>query len=127
MTGRYCADAIVTCGRCTLVSTLEVIPVGGRLEGKVALVTGAAMGQGKSHCQRLAEEGADIIALDLCENLESVEYPLGSPADLDHTASLVEATGQRIFSAKADVRERDQLRDAIGKGVAELGKGLRIV
>jgi SDR family mycofactocin-dependent oxidoreductase len=99
----------------------------GRLDGKVAVVTGAAMGQGKSHCQRLAEEGADIIALDLCENLDSVEYPLGSPADLEHTVSLVEATGQRIFSAKADVRERDQLRDAIGKGVAELGKGLHIV
>jgi SDR family mycofactocin-dependent oxidoreductase len=99
----------------------------GRLDGKVAVVTGAAMGQGKSHCQRLAEEGADIIALDLCENLDTVEYPLGSKADLDHTVSLVEAAGQRIFAAKADVRERDQLRDALGKGVAELGKGLHIV
>ncbi len=99
----------------------------GRLDGKVAVVTGAAMGQGKSHCQRLAEEGADIIALDLCENLDTVEYPLGSKADLDHTVSLVEATGQRIFAAKADVRERGQLRDALGKGVAELGKGLHIV
>ena len=88
----------------------------GRLDGKVAVVTGAAMGQGKSHCQRLAEEGADIIALDLCENLDTVEYPVGSKADLDHTVSLVEATGQRIFAAKADVRERGQLRDALGKG-----------
>jgi SDR family mycofactocin-dependent oxidoreductase len=99
----------------------------GRLDGKVAVVTGAAMGQGKSHCQRFAEEGADIIALDLCENLDTVEYPLGSKADLDHTVSLVEATGQRIFAAKADVRERDQLREALAKGVAELGKGLHIV
>jgi SDR family mycofactocin-dependent oxidoreductase len=106
---------------------LEVSPVGGRLEGKVALVTGAAMGQGKSHCQRLAEEGADIIAVDLCENIDTVEYPLGSPADLADTVAKVEATGQRIFSAKADVRERDQLREAVGKGVAELGKGLHVV
>ncbi len=85
------------------------------------------MGQGKSHCQRLAEEGADIIAVDLCENIDTVEYPLGSPADLEDTVAKVEATGQRIFSAKADVRERDQLREAVGKGVAELGKGLHIV
>ena len=56
--------------------------MGGRLEGKVALVTGAARGQGKSHCIRLAEEGAHIIAVDLCENIDTVRYPLGSPEDL---------------------------------------------
>jgi SDR family mycofactocin-dependent oxidoreductase len=100
--------------------------MGGRLDGKVALITGAARGQGKSHCIRLAEEGADIIAVDLCENLDTVAYPLGSPADLADTVAQVEATGRRIFSAKADVRERDQLRDAVGKGVGELG-GLHIV
>lgn len=99
----------------------------GRLDGKVAVVTGAARGQGKSHCIRLAEEGADIIALDLCENIDTVRYPLGSPEDLADTVAQVEATGQRIFSAKADVRERDQLREAVDKGVAELGKGLHIV
>jgi len=94
----------------------------GRLAGKVAFVTGAARGQGKSHCIRLAEEGADVIAVDLCENLDTVNYPLGSPDDLADTVARVEATGRRIFAAKADVREREQLREALGKGMAEFGR-----
>ncbi|MGD9701269.1 MAG: mycofactocin-coupled SDR family oxidoreductase [Acidimicrobiia bacterium] len=101
--------------------------MGGRLDGKVALVTGAARGQGKSHCIRLAEEGANVIAVDLLEDIDTVRYPLGSPADMADTVAQVEATGRKIFSAKADVRERDQLRDAVGKGVAEFGGGLDIV
>jgi SDR family mycofactocin-dependent oxidoreductase len=100
--------------------------MGGRLEGKVALVTGAARGQGKSHCIRLAEEGAQVIAVDLLEQIDTVAYPLGSQEDMDDTVAQVEATGQKIFAAKADVRFRDQLADAVGKGVAEFG-GLDIV
>jgi len=100
--------------------------VGGRLEGKVALVTGAARGQGKSHCIRLAEEGADIIAVDLCENIDTVRYPLGSDADLADTVAHVEKTGRRIVASKADVRDRAVLKAAVDAGVAELG-GLHIV
>lgn len=98
----------------------------GRLDGKVALVTGAARGQGKSHCIRLAEEGANIIAVDILEPIDTVRYPLGSQEDMDDTVAQVEATGQKIVAVKADVRERDQLRAAVEAGVAELG-GLNIV
>ncbi len=93
----------------------------GRVEGKVALVTGAARGQGRSHAVRLAEEGADIIAVDLGHNLETVNYPLGSVEDLKETARLVEALDRRIVTVQADVRERSQLTAAIEQGVAELG------
>lgn len=95
--------------------------MGGRLDGKVALITGAARGQGRAHAVRLAEEGADIIAVDLCGQMGSVAYPQGSEADLAETASLVEALGRRIVARKADVRERDQLRAAVTAGLAELG------
>jgi SDR family mycofactocin-dependent oxidoreductase len=93
----------------------------GRLEGKVALITGAARGQGRSHAIRLAEEGADIIAVDLCDQMDSVAYPQGSAADLAETVSKVEALDRRIVARKADVRERGQLRDAVAAGLAELG------
>jgi SDR family mycofactocin-dependent oxidoreductase len=96
--------------------------MGGRLAGKVALVTGAARGQGKSHSIRLAEEGANVIAVDLLEQIETVEYPLGSDDDMADTVAQVEATGQRIMAMKADVRFREQLADAVGKGVAEFGR-----
>ena len=95
--------------------------MGGRLEGKVALITGAARGQGKSHCIRLAEEGANIIAVDLCENMDTVRYPLGSQEDLDDTIKHVEATGQRIIATKADVRDRVALKAAVDAGVADFG------
>jgi SDR family mycofactocin-dependent oxidoreductase len=94
----------------------------GRLQGKVALVTGAARGQGKSHCIRFAEEGAHVIAVDILEQLPTVRYPMGSDADLADTVAQVEATGQRILAMKADVRFREQLADAVGKGVAEFGR-----
>ena len=100
--------------------------MGDRLQGKVALITGAARGQGKSHCIRLAEEGANIIAVDLCENMDTVRYPLGSDADLADTVAQVEATGQRIIATKADVRDRVGLKAAVDAGVAEFG-GLHIV
>jgi SDR family mycofactocin-dependent oxidoreductase len=94
----------------------------GRVQGKVAFVTGAARGQGRSHAVRLAEEGADIIAVDLCRDIETLGYPLAKPEDLDETAKLVEKTGRGIVTAQADVREAAQLREALERGIAEFGK-----
>jgi len=94
----------------------------GRVEGKVAFVTGAARGQGRSHAVRLAEEGAHIIAVDLCHDLETIGYPLARPEDLDETARLVEKTGQGVVTAQADVREAAQLRTALQSGISEFGK-----
>src|SRR5260370_16521816 len=98
------------------------MPMTGRVAGKVALVTGAARGQGRSHALRLAEEGADIIAVDICEQIESNPYPLSTEADLAETAQQVEKLGQRIVTVKADVRERSQLRDAVSAGMAQLDR-----
>jgi SDR family mycofactocin-dependent oxidoreductase len=94
----------------------------GRVQGKVAFVTGAARGQGRSHAVRLAEEGADIIAVDICRDIETIGYPLARPEDLDETARLVEKTGQGVVTAQADVREAAQLRAALEDGLAEFGK-----
>ncbi|MFD8493809.1 mycofactocin-coupled SDR family oxidoreductase [Amycolatopsis sp. NPDC059657] len=94
----------------------------GRVEGKVVLITGAARAQGRSHAVRLAEEGADIIAIDICANVESPEYDLATEEDLQETVRLVEKTGQRIVAKVADVRDRVGLQAAIDEGVAELGK-----
>jgi SDR family mycofactocin-dependent oxidoreductase len=94
----------------------------GRVSGKVAFVTGAARGQGRSHAIRLAEEGADIIAIDLCEDIPSIGYAMATPEDLEETAQYVEKTGQRIVTAKADVRDAAQLRAALDEGIAEFGK-----
>jgi SDR family mycofactocin-dependent oxidoreductase len=93
----------------------------GRLEGKVAFITGAARGQGRSHAVRLAEEGADIIAIDICAQIESNPYPLSTPEDLAETVQLVEKLDRRIVAHQADVRDREQLRQAVQAGVAELG------
>jgi SDR family mycofactocin-dependent oxidoreductase len=94
----------------------------GRVQGKVAFVTGAGRGQGRSHAVRLAEEGADIIAVDLCHDIDSLAYSLSTPDDLKETVRLVEAQDRRIVAVQADVRERTQLRDVIERGIAELGK-----
>jgi len=94
----------------------------GRVADKVAFITGAARGQGRSHALRLAEEGADIIAVDLCEDIDTIGYPMARPEDLDETATLVEKTGRRIVTAQADVREAAQLKSALDNGLAELGK-----
>lgn len=94
----------------------------GRVEGKVVLISGAARGQGRSHARVLASEGADIIALDLCEDIETNEYPLARPEDLDETARLVEKEGRKAYTAIVDVRDRAGLAAAIDAGVAELGK-----
>jgi SDR family mycofactocin-dependent oxidoreductase len=93
----------------------------GRLEGKVAFITGAARGQGRAHAVRLAAEGADIIAVDICEQMPSVAYGMGTAEDLAETTARVEALDRRILSRKADVRDFQQLSDVVAEGVAELG------
>jgi len=92
-----------------------------RLEGRVAFVTGAARGQGRAEALRLAEEGADVIAVDLCRQLESVVYPMSTKDDLDETVDLVKGLGRRIVAAEADVRDVDALQQAFDRGVTELG------
>jgi len=91
-------------------------------EDKVVLVTGAARGQGKSHCVRFAEEGASIIAVDLLEQIDTVGYPLGSEADLADTIAKVEALDARIQTHKTDVRAREQLQAAVDATIAEFGR-----
>ena len=93
----------------------------GKLEGKVAFITGAARGQGRSHAIRLAEEGADIIAVDICAQIDTVPYPMASPEDLAETVKAVEALDRRIVARQADVRDEAGLRAAFQAGVAELG------
>ena len=94
----------------------------GRVEGKVAFITGAGRGQGSSHAVRLAEEGADIIAVDILEDYPTVRYAMSGRADLDETVRAVEAIGRRIVAAKADVRDAATLRAALDAGVAALGR-----
>ncbi len=94
----------------------------GKLDGKVAVVTGAARGQGRSHAVTLAKAGADIIALDICADIGCVQYPLASPADLAETQQLVEKEDRRCVTFQADVREPAQVRAAVDGGVAELGR-----
>ncbi|MBB3665495.1 SDR family mycofactocin-dependent oxidoreductase [Prauserella sediminis] len=85
-------------------------------------MTGAGRGQGRSHAVRMASEGADIIAVDLCEDIPSNEYPLATDADLAETAKLVESYDRRVITRKADVRERSQLGEAVEAGIAEFGR-----
>ena len=94
----------------------------GRVEGKVAFITGAARGQGRSHAIRLAQEGADIIAVDLCGQVASVPYAMATPEDLAETVKQVEALDRRIVAAQADVRDFGALRAALDAGVAQLGR-----
>ena len=96
----------------------------GRVEGKVAFITGAARGQGRSHALRLAEEGADIIAIDIAESLPGMDryYEGATEEDLAETVRQVEALDRRIFARKADVRDYSGLKAALDEGVAELGR-----
>ncbi len=93
-----------------------------RLDGKVALITGAARGQGRSHALRLADEGADVIAFDLCRQIESVPYPMAGSDDLVTTVDLVKSRGRRIYAAEVDVRDLDGLQEAVAAGVDVLGR-----
>ncbi len=94
----------------------------GRLEGKVAFVTGAARGQGRSHAIRMAQEGADIIAVDIASQMETVEYAMATPDDMAETVRQVEALDRRIIAAQADVRDYDAVKSAVEDGVAQLGR-----
>ena len=94
----------------------------GRVAGKVAFITGAARGQGRSHAVKLASEGADIIALDICEDLPFAHSPHATPEDLQETVRLVEAAGGRIVARKADVRKRDEVDAVIAEGLEAFGK-----
>lgn len=93
----------------------------GRVEGKVALITGAARGQGRSHAIRLAQEGAHIIASDICEEIGSTHYSLATSKDLEETRRLVEKEGGRILTVGADVRELDQVEALVAAGLEEFG------
>jgi SDR family mycofactocin-dependent oxidoreductase len=94
----------------------------GKLDGKVAFISGAARGQGRSHAVRLAQEGADIIAVDICQQMQSVGYPMSTPDDLEQTVKEVEALGRSIVARQADVRDVEALQQAFDEGVAQLGR-----
>jgi SDR family mycofactocin-dependent oxidoreductase len=93
----------------------------GRVAGKVALVTGAARGQGRSHAVMLAAEGADVIAVDICADIATNDYGLANISDLDETARLVEKEGRRVSTAVCDVRDRGQLQTVVAAAAAEFG------
>jgi (+)-trans-carveol dehydrogenase len=94
----------------------------GRVDGKVAFITGAARGQGRAHALRLAEEGADIIAVDLCAQIDSAPYNLATPDELAQTVKEVEALDRRIVAIQADTRDYAALKSALDEGVAQLGQ-----
>jgi SDR family mycofactocin-dependent oxidoreductase len=93
----------------------------GLLDGKVAVITGAARGQGRAHAIRFAEEGADIIAMDICRDVETVPYPGARAEDLEETVAAVEKLDRRIIATETDVRDGGAVTEAVDKGVAELG------
>ena len=94
----------------------------GLLEGKVAVITGAARGQGRAHAVRFAEEGADIIAMDICRDVETVPYPGARPEDLEETVAAVEKLDRRIIATETDVRDGRAVTEAVDNGVAALGR-----
>ena len=93
-----------------------------KVEGKVAFITGAARGQGRSHAIRLAEEGADIIAVDICRQIDTVPIPMSTPEDLDKTVDEVKARGRRIVAVQADVRDQAALTAAVDEGMSQFGR-----
>ncbi|WP_203804562.1 mycofactocin-coupled SDR family oxidoreductase [Mycobacterium heckeshornense] len=98
----------------------------GRLAGKIALVSGAGRGQGRSHAIHLAREGADIVAVDVCSDIATNKYPLATIADLNETAREIEKVGRRAVVVRADVRDRSAMESAVALALSELG-GLDVV
>lgn len=94
----------------------------GMLDGKVAFISGIARGQGRSHALRLASEGADIIGIDICHDIESMDYPNATPADLTETTKLIEDLDRRVITSEADVRDFSAVRQAVNVGVNALGR-----
>ena len=94
----------------------------GLLEGRVALITGAARGQGRAHAITCAREGADVVLVDVADQLPTVEYPMATPADLEETAHQVDALGRRAVAVRADVRVQAELDAAVATGLAQLGR-----
>ena len=94
----------------------------GRVAGKVAFITGAARGQGRSHAVRLAEEGADIIAVDICRHVENTPEPGSTPDDLAETADMIKALDRRVVTAEVDVCDFDAVKAAVDSGVEQLGR-----
>jgi SDR family mycofactocin-dependent oxidoreductase len=94
----------------------------GTLHGRVAFVTGAARGQGRSHAVRLAREGADIIALDICSPVPTITYPAASPEDLAETVRAVEAEGRKVLAREVDTRDDAALRQLVADGVEQFGR-----
>ena len=94
----------------------------GRVQGKAAFITGAGHGQGRSHAIRLAEEGADIVAVDICRDYDTVPYGMATPEELAETVKAVEALDRRIVASQADVRDAEALKAAVDEGVAQLGR-----
>ena len=94
----------------------------GLLDGKVAVITGAARGQGRAHAVRFAEEGADIVAIDICRNVETVPYAGATPEDLEETVAAVEKLGRRVIATATDVRDGAAVTRAVDDGVVELGR-----
>jgi SDR family mycofactocin-dependent oxidoreductase len=100
-----------------------VTATGGPLEGRVAFITGAARGQGRAHAIRLAGEGADIIAIDVCGPIsESITYPLATPEELAETVRAVEATGRKVLAREVDIRDLAALQQVVADGVEQFGR-----
>jgi len=93
-----------------------------QLEGQVAFITGVARGQGRSHALALAQAGVDIVGLDLCQDIDTVSYPLATAADLDETVRLVEGAGRRMLALQADVRDLDAVTAVVNEGMAAFGR-----
>ena len=94
----------------------------GMLDGKVALITGGSRGQGRAHAVTCAREGAEVVIVDIAEQMATVPYPMARPDDLDETVKLIEAYDRRALAIKADVRSQQQLDQAVARGIAEFGK-----
>jgi NAD(P)-dependent dehydrogenase (short-subunit alcohol dehydrogenase family) len=94
----------------------------GKLDGKVALITGGARGQGRSHAVRLAEEGAQIIICDIASQIDTVPYPMATTEDLAQTVRLVEEQDQRCLAVQADARDLTQMSEAVSQGIAQFGR-----